>query len=29
VIDEGPYGQLQHRVDQAITRDVVVARRPF
>jgi hypothetical protein len=29
VIDEGPYGQLQHRVDQAITRDVVVARKPF
>jgi SAM-dependent methyltransferase len=28
VVDEGPYGQLQHRVDQAITRDVVVARKP-
>jgi SAM-dependent methyltransferase len=27
VVDEGPYGQLLHRVDQAITRDVVVARK--
>lgn len=28
VLDEGPYTEFRHRVDQAITRDVVVARRP-
>ena len=27
-LDEGPYRQLEHRVDQAIVRDVVVARLP-
>ncbi len=26
--DDGPYRRFQHRVDQAITRDVIVARRP-
>lgn len=28
VLDEGPYRELRHRVDQAIMRDVVVARKP-
>lgn len=28
VLDEGPYTEFRHRVDQAITRDIVVARRP-
>jgi SAM-dependent methyltransferase len=28
VLDEGPYRALEHRVDQAIQRDVLVARRP-
>ncbi len=28
VLDDGPYRALEHRVDQAIQRDVLVARRP-
>ena len=28
VFDAGPYRNLSHRVDQAIVRDVVVARKP-
>jgi Putative RNA methylase family UPF0020 len=28
VLDDGPYGRLRHRVDQAITRDILVARKP-
>jgi SAM-dependent methyltransferase len=28
VLDEGPYARLEHRVDQAITRDVLVATKP-
>jgi len=28
VLDDGPYGGFRHRVDQAITRDILVARRP-
>jgi hypothetical protein len=27
-LDDGPYRNLEHRVDQAIQRDVLVARRP-
>jgi SAM-dependent methyltransferase len=29
VLDDGPYAQLRHRVDQAITRDILVARKPL
>jgi SAM-dependent methyltransferase len=28
VFEDGPYGRFQHRVDAAITRDILVARRP-
>jgi SAM-dependent methyltransferase len=28
VLDEGPYGQFRHRVDAAITRDILVAVKP-
>ncbi len=28
VLHDGPYGQFRHRVDQAITRDILVARKP-
>jgi hypothetical protein len=27
-LDSGPYRQFRHRVDQAIVRDVLVARKP-
>jgi RMKL-like, methyltransferase domain len=29
VLDEGPYLEFKHRVDQAITRDIIVARKPL
>jgi tRNA G10 N-methylase Trm11 len=28
VLEDGPYGQFRHRVDQAITRDILVAVKP-
>jgi len=28
VLDDGPYRQFRHRVDQAITRDILIARKP-
>jgi hypothetical protein len=28
VLDDGPYGRLRHRVDQAITRDILIAVKP-
>jgi len=28
VLDDGPYRQFRHRVDQAITRDILIARNP-
>jgi hypothetical protein len=28
VLDDGPYGEFAHRVDQAIRRDILIARRP-
>ena len=28
VLEDGPYARFEHRVDQAITRDVIIARRP-
>ena len=28
VLEDGPYGRFEHRVDQAITRDILVAVRP-
>jgi SAM-dependent methyltransferase len=28
VLDDGPYGAFRHRVDQAITRDILIARKP-
>ena len=28
VLDDGPYRDFRHRVDQAIVRDVLVARKP-
>jgi tRNA G10 N-methylase Trm11 len=28
IVEDGPYHAFRHRVDQAITRDVVVARKP-
>jgi SAM-dependent methyltransferase len=28
VLDDGPYRHFRHRVDQAITRDIVIARKP-
>jgi tRNA G10 N-methylase Trm11 len=28
VLDHGPYRQFRHRVDQAITRDILIARKP-
>ena len=29
VLDDGPYARFSHRVDQAITRDILVARKAF
>jgi hypothetical protein len=28
VLEEAPYNAFRHRVDQAITRDILVARKP-
>ena len=28
VLDDGPYRAFRHRVDQAITRDILIARKP-
>jgi hypothetical protein len=28
VLENGPYGRFRHRVDQAIVRDIVIARKP-
>jgi hypothetical protein len=28
VLDDGPYARLRHRVDQAITRDILIAVKP-